>query len=69
MLKSILGFIIFLLTFSVNAQHFSAKIIDSSIQIPVPHAAVQTAQYKGVISNEEGVFVRLKNRRLFSRNK
>lgn len=56
MIKSILRFTIFLLTFSINAQHFSAKIVDRSTQVPVPYAAVQTAQYKGVITNEEGVF-------------
>jgi CarboxypepD_reg-like domain len=56
MLKSILGFIIFIITFSINAQHFSAKIIDKTTKLPVPYAAIQTTPYKGVISNEEGVF-------------
>ena len=56
MIKSILRFTIFLLAISVNAQNFSAKIIDKSTKLPVPYAAVQTEQYKGVITNEEGVF-------------
>lgn len=56
MIKSILGVTLFLFAISVNAQSFSAKIIDKSTKLPVPYAAVQTAQYKGVITNEEGVF-------------
>ena len=54
--KSILRFTLFLLTFSINAQSFSAKIVDKTTSLPVPYAAIQTASYKGVISNEEGVF-------------
>jgi CarboxypepD_reg-like domain len=56
MLKSILRFNILILTLSLNAQHFSAKIIDETTKFPVPYAAIQTAPNKGVISNEEGVF-------------
>lgn len=56
MTKSILRFVIFILTISLNAQSFSAKILDKSTKLPVPYAAIQTAQYKGVITNEEGVF-------------
>ncbi len=56
MTKSILRFTLFILTISLNAQSFSAKIIDESTKQPIPYAAVQTAQYKGVITNEEGVF-------------
>ena len=56
MTKSILRFVIFIITISLNAQSFSAKIIDKSTKAPVPFAAVQTEQYKGVITNEEGVF-------------
>lgn len=56
MIKSILRFVIFILTISLNAQSFSGKILDRSTKLPVPYAAVQTVQYKGVITNEEGVF-------------
>ena len=56
MIKSILGVTLFLFTISVNAQSFSAKIIDKSTKLPVPYAAVQTEEHKGVITNEEGVF-------------
>lgn len=56
MIKSILRFALFLFTISVNAQSFSAKIIDKSTKLPVPYAAIQTEEHKGVITNEEGVF-------------
>jgi CarboxypepD_reg-like domain len=56
MLKSILGFTILILSLNLNAQSLSAKIIDKTTSLPVPYAAIQTGQHKGVISNEEGVF-------------
>jgi CarboxypepD_reg-like domain len=56
MTKSIIRFILFIFTISLNAQSFSAKIIDKTTKLPVPFAAVQTEQYRGVITNEEGVF-------------
>jgi CarboxypepD_reg-like domain len=56
MTKSIIRFTLFILAISLNAQSFSAKIIDKSTMLPVPYAAVQTEQYRGVITNEEGVF-------------
>jgi len=56
MIKSIIKFTLFILTISSNAQSFSAKIIDKNTNSPVPYAAVQTGEYKGVITNEEGVF-------------
>lgn len=56
MIKYIIRFALFILTISLNAQSFSAKIIDKSTKLPVPYAAVQTEEYKGVITNEEGVF-------------
>lgn len=40
-----------------NAQEISATIIDKTTNEPVPFVAVQTAEFKGVISNEEGVFI------------
>lgn len=47
----------FLSIFLIQAQEFTATILDSSNNKPIPFVAVQTAKYKGVISNEEGVFV------------
>ena len=32
-------------------------IIDNTTNAPIPFVAIQTAEFKGVISNEEGVFV------------
>lgn len=42
---------------SVSAQEITATILDTSTNSPIPYVAVQTAEFKGVISNEEGVFV------------
>lgn len=56
MKKTALKFLLLLLTININAQRFSAKILDNSTLLPVPYVAVQTGQYKGVITNEEGVF-------------
>ncbi len=47
----------FLSIFLIQAQEFTATILDSTNNKPIPFVAVQTAKYKGVISNEEGVFV------------
>ena len=52
----ILGVLLLLRPF-LNAQELTAKIIDSKTNVPIPFVAVQTAPYKGVISNEEGVFI------------
>lgn len=52
----ILGVLLLLSPF-LNAQELTAKIIDSKTNVPIPFVAVQTAPYKGVISNEEGVFI------------
>lgn len=48
-----------LLLFSsfLNAQELTAKIIDSKTNASIPFVAVQTAEFKGVISNEEGEFI------------
>jgi len=48
--------LIFLCSF-LNAQELTAKIIDQATGEPVPFVAIQTAEFKGVISNEEGVFI------------
>jgi hypothetical protein len=50
------GFVLCFTTF-INAQEITAKIIDKITNEPVPFVAVQTAAFKGVISNEEGVFI------------
>jgi len=55
-MKFKLGFLFVLLTSSVFAQRFSAKIIDKSTKEPIPFAAIQTGNHKGVISNEDGLF-------------
>ena len=52
MIKTILRFTIFISTLGLNAQSFSAMIIDKSTKLPVPYAAIQTAKYQGVIANE-----------------
>lgn len=39
------------------AQDITATIIDKTTNTPIPYVAVQTAEFKGVISNEEGVFI------------
>ena len=54
--KHILTFILCLSITTVFSQSFSARIIDDTTKSPVPFAAVQTGEYKGVITNEEGVF-------------
>ncbi|MDG5491935.1 DUF5686 and carboxypeptidase regulatory-like domain-containing protein [Psychroserpens sp. SPM9] len=57
MKQNILLGLILILTTLVNAQELSAKIIDKTTSEPVPFVAIQTAEFKGVISNEEGVFI------------
>ncbi|RKE95279.1 carboxypeptidase-like regulatory domain-containing protein [Ichthyenterobacterium magnum] len=41
----------------LNAQEIVGTIKDHVTNAPIPFVAVQTAEFKGVISNEEGVFV------------
>jgi CarboxypepD_reg-like domain len=40
----------------LSAQNITAKIIDKRTQAPIPFAAIQTGEFSGVISNEEGYF-------------
>ncbi|WP_456440189.1 carboxypeptidase-like regulatory domain-containing protein [Psychroserpens sp.] len=40
-----------------QAQDLTATVLDADTNEPIPFVAIQTAQYKGVISNDEGVFV------------
>jgi hypothetical protein len=51
-----LGLTLLLCSF-LNAQDITAKIIDSKTNMSIPFVAVQTAEFKGVISNEEGEFI------------
>lgn len=49
--------IVLLFTSFTNAQDFTATILDKSTNAPIPFVAIQTADFKGVISNDEGVFI------------
>ncbi|MEH6536024.1 MAG: carboxypeptidase-like regulatory domain-containing protein [Psychroserpens sp.] len=51
-----LSVFLFLISF-IGAQELSVKILDKSTNKPVSFVAVQTAEFKGVISNDEGVFI------------
>ena len=56
-MKKIIGLILCLASVNgVFCQNFSAKIINATTQEPIAFATVQTGEYSGVISNEEGVF-------------
>jgi len=55
-MKYKLGILFFILAYNAFSQSFTAKIIDKSTKDPIPFAAIQTAEYKGVISNEDGFF-------------
>lgn len=41
----------------VSAQDITATVVDKATNTPIPFVSVQTAAYKGVISNEEGEFI------------
>ncbi len=45
-----------LLSTSLVAQSFSAKVVDAKTGKPVSFATVQTGEHQGLITNEEGVF-------------
>lgn len=49
---------IFLVAFTSNAfsQTLTSQILDAETQLPVPYATVQTSEYNGVMTNDEGVF-------------
>lgn len=55
MFKHIVTLILFFFSHIVLGQSFTARIMDVS-QNPIAFATVQTAENKGVISNEEGYF-------------
>lgn len=41
---------------SLVAQNITARLIDKSTHTPIPFATIQTGEYSGVISNDEGYF-------------
>ncbi|NCO63404.1 MAG: carboxypeptidase-like regulatory domain-containing protein [Flavobacteriales bacterium] len=49
-------FLLFLSSVSVFSQTVTAQLIDKATQKPIPFAAIKTAEFSGVISNEEGFF-------------
>ncbi|MFT5862501.1 MAG: hypothetical protein ACI828_001150 [Flavobacteriales bacterium] len=40
----------------INAQSYSAKVIDQKTGTPIPFATIQLGKYSGIITNEDGVF-------------
>lgn len=40
----------------INAQSFSAKVIDQDTREPISYATIETGLYQGMLSNEEGEF-------------
>ncbi|WP_460218999.1 carboxypeptidase-like regulatory domain-containing protein [Psychroserpens sp. MEBiC05023] len=57
-MKNYFSSILFLIfTYASNAQQLTATIVDKVTNTPIPFVAIQTAEFKGVISNEEGVFI------------
>ena len=55
-LKYSLTLLSFLIFSIVNAQSFSAKVIDQDTQEPVSYATIETGSFQGMVSNEEGEF-------------
>jgi hypothetical protein len=53
-----LSVFIFFVAFTSNAfsQTLTSQILDAETQLPVPYATVQTSEYNGVMTNDEGVF-------------
>ena len=57
-MKVVFKFFYFFFFISIaQAQNLTATVIDAKTNEPIPFVAIQTAQFKGVISNDEGVFV------------
>ncbi|MCF7560256.1 carboxypeptidase-like regulatory domain-containing protein [Sabulilitoribacter multivorans] len=42
--------------FSVFSQSVTARLVDKNTKSPIPYATIQTGEYSGVISNQEGYF-------------
>jgi len=40
----------------LEAQDYSAKVIDDKTEVPIPYATVKYGENRGVITNEEGIF-------------
>ncbi len=56
-MKYFIAILILLLSHtSIFSQNITARIIDQTNQNPIPFAAIKTAEFNGVISNEEGYF-------------
>ena len=53
-----LSIFIFFVAFTSNtfSQTLTSQILDAETQLPVPYATVQTSDYNGVMTNDEGVF-------------
>jgi len=56
-MKHYIVFCTFLLSsFFSFSQNITARLLDKNTQSPIPFAAIKTAEFDGVISNEEGYF-------------
>ena len=55
-LKHLLTLLSILIFSYVNAQSFSAKVIDQDTKKPISYATIETGLYQGMVSNEEGAF-------------
>ena len=55
-------FILLLSNTSIFSQNITARLIDKNSQNPIPFAAIKTAEFDGVISNEEGYFTIIENK-------
>jgi hypothetical protein len=55
-LKHLLTLLSILIFSYVNAQSFSAKVIDQDTKKPISYATIETGLYQGMVSNEEGEF-------------
>lgn len=55
-LKHLLTLLNVLIFSYLNAQSFSAKVIDQETKEPISYATIETGRYQGMISNEEGEF-------------
>ena len=55
-LKHLLTLLNVLIFSYLNAQSFSAKVIDQDTKEPISYATIETGRYQGMVSNEEGEF-------------
>jgi hypothetical protein len=62
-MKHFIAFFIILLSHTVIfSQNITARLIDKNTQNPIPFAAIKTAEFDGVISNEEGYFTLIEDK-------